>query len=55
MSMISFFCFGLVAVVFFLLWLLNRYEKVAEKNIRIRNWILLLASFCFMTVADWRF
>lgn len=55
MQMISFVCFGLVAAVFGLLRVCNRFIKDSAKRISAANWILLIASYLFVIYADWRF
>lgn len=55
MSMISFVFFGLVAIVFILLFLSNKLIKDDSKAIKTTNIILLIASYAFVFYADWRF
>lgn len=53
--MISFVCFGLVAVVFGLLRVCNEFIKDSSKQISVTSYILLIASYLFLIYADWRF
>ena len=55
MSMISFGFFGLVAVVFVLLFLTNKIFKDDNRSIKISNIVLLVAGYLFVAYADWRF
>ncbi len=55
MSMISFVFFGLVAVVFVLLFLTNKIFKDDNRSIKISNIVLLVAGYLFVAYADWRF
>ena len=55
MSIISFVFFGFVAIVFALLFLLNKIIKDDRKAIKAANIVLLIASYCFVFYADWRF
>jgi alginate O-acetyltransferase complex protein AlgI len=55
MSMISFVFFGFVALLFLLLLAINKITKEDAKAIKTANIILLVASYCFVLYADWRF
>ena len=55
MQMISFVFFGLVAIVFGILYILNRFVHPDKKAVLFSNWVLLIASFAFVTWADYRF
>lgn len=55
MSMISLVFIGFVVIVYILLYLNNKYFLDESKNIRVSNWILLIASYLFIIYADWRF
>lgn len=55
MQMISFVFFGLIALVFLILWVLNKFIQSDKKVVSISNWVLLVASFVFVAWADYRF
>ena len=55
MQIISFVFFGLTALVFAALYLLNRFVRPDGKAVLLSNWVLLLASFAFVAWADYRF
>ncbi len=55
MQIVSFIFFGLVAVVFFLLYLINKLIRNDKKSNLAANYVLLLSSYLFVWFADWRF
>ena len=55
MTIASFVCFGLVAGVFAVLYLLNRLLKDEKKTVAASNWVILAASYIFIAYADYRF
>lgn len=55
MQMISFVLFGMVAIVFFLLYFVNKFISDAETSNNVANGILLVSSYVFVAYADWRF
>ena len=55
MQITSFVCFGLLALVFVILFLLNKFLHIETKAISASNWVLLCASFIFVAWADYRF
>ena len=55
MQIISFAFFGLAALVFCILFVVNRFIHPDKKAILISNWVLLIASFAFIAWADYRF
>lgn len=55
MQIVSFVFFGFVAAVFLMLLLINRIFKDDSKAALISNIVLLVASYAFITYADWRF
>lgn len=55
MQMISLVFFLFVAILFFLLWILQKTVKNGSLANRVSKWILLFASYLFVVYADWRF
>lgn len=55
MSMMSFVFFGFVAILYLILYLIDRNVGNIEKNIRISNVVILIASYIFVVYADIRF
>lgn len=54
MPMIGFVFYGFVVLVFALLYLCNKIKDDTQSN-SIANWILLIASYIFISYADYRF
>ncbi len=55
MQMISFVFWGLMAAVFFLLYLIGRIGRDEEWEVRAANGLLLIASYLFAAYGDLRF
>ena len=55
MQMISFVFFGLVAITFVCLLLVNRVCSNDSRAVVISNTVLLVSSYAFVGYADWRF
>ena len=55
MQIISFVFFGLTALVFLVIYGVNKFVRPDKKAILISNAVLLLASFAFVAWADYRF
>lgn len=55
MQITSFVFFGLFALVYMILFLLNRFLRVDSKAVSASNWVLLCASLIFVAWADYRF
>ena len=55
MQITSFVFFGLLAIVYVLLYLINRVVKSNSKAVVASNCVLLVASYLFVVYADYRF
>ena len=55
MQIVSFIFFGMVALLFGLLYLCGRLVRDPQKSNRIANGLLLIASYLFVLYGDWRF
>lgn len=55
MQITSFVFFGLFAIVFFVVYILNRIIKSENKVIVATNLVLLIASYIFVAYADYKF
>ena len=55
MSITTFIFYGLVIIVFLLLYVVNKCVKNPKNSIKISNIVLLLSSYVFITYADYRF
>ena len=55
MQMTSFILFALVATVFGVLFVCNRFVKDSARNVLVSKWTLLIASYVFVLYADFRF
>ena len=55
MQMISLLFFLLVAVVFLVIYLLNRFLADKVRLVSVTKWVLLISSYLFVAYADYRF
>ena len=55
MQITSFVFFAFFAIVYIVLYILNKIVKTESKAIVISNWFLLIASYIFVAYADYKF